>query len=152
MLLFCQKTLYLGVINKKFTVYTNKYFRVTISIRYTDDDKILVREARGRVTFPDIYKSWQELITSGRLNDSLIGIINDFRELELDVTINDVNDILELIDENFDFFKNIKIAVVVDSYKNIVFPMIVEKISKKARIKPFSTIEAAEDWVKGIIE
>jgi hypothetical protein len=125
---------------------------VTISIRYTGDNKILVREARGRVTFSEIYNSWQDMITSGVLNASLIGIINDFRELELDASINDVNKILKLIDDNYDIFKNIKIAVVVDSYKNIVFPMMVEKISKRAAIKPFSTLKAAEDWVQGVIE
>jgi len=125
---------------------------VTISIRYTGDNKILVREARGRVTFSEIYNSWQDMITSGVLNASLIGIINDFRELELDASINDVNKILKLIDDNYDIFKNIKIAVVVDSYKNIVFPMIVEKISKRVAIKPFSTLKAAEDWVQGVIE
>jgi len=92
------------------------------------------------------------MITSGVLNASLIGIINDFRELELDASINDVNKILKLIDDNYDIFKNIKIAVVVDSYKNIVFPMIVEKISKRVAIKPFSTLKAAEDWVQGVIE
>jgi hypothetical protein len=30
--------------------------------------------------------------------------------------------------------------------------MMVEKISKRAAIKPFSTLKAAEDWVQGVIE
>jgi hypothetical protein len=125
---------------------------VTINLRYIDDGKILVREARGKLTFYDIYDSWLEMVNTGVLNSSLLGIINDFRELELTANINDVNRILELIEENIDTFQNIKIAVVVDSYKNIVFPMMVEKISKIARIKPFSTFEAAEDWMLGLIE
>jgi hypothetical protein len=125
---------------------------VTINLRYIDDGKILVREARGKLTFYDIYDSWLEMVNTGVLNSSLLGIINDFRELELTANINDVNRILELIEDNIDTFQNIKIAVVVDSYKNIVFPMMVEKISKIARIKPFSTFEAAEDWMLGLIE
>ena len=125
---------------------------MTINLRYIDDGKILVREARGKLTFYDIYDSWLEMVNTGVLNSSLLGIINDFRELELTANINDVNRILELIEENIDTFQNIKIAVVVDSYKNIVFPMMVEKISKIARIKPFSTFEAAEDWMLGLIE
>ena len=125
---------------------------MTINLRYIDDGKILVREARGKLTFYDLYDSWLEMVNTGVLNSSLLGIINDFRELELTANINDVNRILELIEENIDTFQNIKIAVVVDSYKNIVFPMMVEKISKIARIKPFSTFEAAEDWMLGLIE
>ena len=123
-----------------------------IYIRYIENNGILVREARGKVTFDELYVSWKDMITTEKLNASLFGIINDFRELEIDAKISDVNNILKLIDENIDVFKEIKIAVVVDSYKNIVFPMMVEKISKKAQIKPFSTFDAARDWILGEIE
>jgi len=125
---------------------------VGIYIRYIENNGILVREARGKVTFDELYVSWKDMITTEKLNASLFGIINDFRELEIDAKISDVNNILKLIDENIDVFKEIKIAVVVDSYKNIVFPMMVEKISKKAQIKPFSTFDAARDWILGEIE
>lgn len=123
-----------------------------IDLRYINDDKILVREIRGKVTFNDIFSSWQALIKDGWFAPSLIGVINDFREMELDAKVSDVNEILKLIDKNFDTFKGIKIAVIVDSYKNIVFPMMVEKLSKKVKIKPFSTFDAARDWVLGVIE
>ncbi len=123
-----------------------------IDLKYIDDDKILVREIRGKVTFKDIFSSWKELIKEGWLNPSLKGIINDFREMELDAKVSDVNEVMKLIDNNFDTFKGIRIAVVVDSYKNIVFPMMVEKLSKKVKIRPFSTFEAARDWIHGVIE
>ena len=123
-----------------------------IKLRYIDDGKILVREISGKVSFMDIFNSWQSLVKDGWLNTSLVGIINDFRDMELDAKVSDVKEVLKLIEKNYDVFKGIKIAVVVDSYKNIVFPMMVEKLSKRVKIKPFSTFEAAEDWISGIIE
>jgi len=125
---------------------------VKIKLRYIDDGKILVREISGKVSFMDIFNSWQSLVKDGWLNTSLVGIINDFRDMELDAKVSDVKEVLKLIEKNYDVFKGIKIAVVVDSYKNIVFPMMVEKLSKRVKIKPFSTFEAAEDWISGIIE
>ncbi len=122
-----------------------------IDLRYIDDDKILVREIRGQVTFNDIFKSWNTLIEDGWVNSSVIGVINDFRDMKLKARITDVNVVLKLINNNIDTFDGIKIAVVVDSYKNIVFPMMIEKLSKKVKIKPFSTFEAAREWVLGVI-
>ena len=123
-----------------------------INLRYIDDDRILVREIKGKVTFMDIFNSWQHLVRDGWLNPSLTGIINDFRDMELDAEVSDVKEVIGLIENNFDVFKGLRIAVIVDSYKNIVFPMMVEKLSKKVMIKPFSTFEAAQDWVSGVID
>ena len=100
----------------------------------------------------DIFNSWQHLVRDGWFTPSLTGIINDFREMELDAEVSDVKEVVKLIEGNFNVFQGIRIAVVVDSYKNIVFPMMVEKLSKKVEIKPFSTFEAARDWVSGAID
>ena len=123
-----------------------------INLRYIDDDRILVREIKGKVTFMDIYDSWQDIVRDGWLNLSLIGIINDFRGMELNAEVSDVQEIINLIESNQNIFKGLRIAVVVDSYKNIVFPMIVERLYKKVEIKPFNTFEAAHDWVRGVID
>ncbi len=121
-------------------------------IRYIDGNKILVREIRGKANFDEIYCSWKNLIENNDFNPSVIGMINDFRGIELDVKISDVNKIKILLEDNPQIFKSMKIAVFVDSFKNIVFPMVVEKLSKKATVRPFSTFEAAHDWILGIID
>ena len=122
-----------------------------INLRYIDNERILVRKIKGKVTFMDIFNSWQHLVSDGWLNPSIIGIINDFRDMELEANVSDVKEVVKLIEVNFDLFRGLRIAVVVDSYKNIVFPMMLEELSKKVEIKPFSTFEAAQDWVSGSI-
>jgi len=121
-------------------------------IRYIDDDKILVREIRGKADFSEIYNSWLDLIENNIFKPSLLGMINDFRGAELNVKVSDINRILQMLRENQHILGSIKIAVVADSSKTIVFPMIVEKTTKEFKVRAFSTFEAARDWVLGIIE
>lgn len=45
-----------------------------------------------------------------------------------------------------DLLKKIKIAVVCDDPKTIVFPTLGSKIAEELRIKPFSTMDAAVSW------
>ncbi len=121
-------------------------------IDYIDNDTILVRRVKGVADFNEIYCSWLDVISEGNVKQSTIGIINDFHGAELKMKITDVKRLLSLFEDNLDVFGTLKIAVVVDSYKNIVFPMMGEKLSKKINVRPFSTFDAARDWIIGTIE
>jgi hypothetical protein len=121
-------------------------------VKYIDEKKILVRAIRGKANFEEIYDSWKDLINKGYFAPPVIGMINDYCGAELKVDVSDIKKIKVLLEEYPEIFKTIKIAVVVDSFKNIVFPMIVEKVSKQANVRPFSTFEAARDWILDVIE
>ncbi len=121
------------------------------SVKYIDDNKILVRSIRGKADFKEIYDSWKDLIIDGYFNSSVTGMINDFCSAELDVDISDMKKINKLLDDYPEVFNGIRIAVVVDSFKNIVFPMVVEKVAKQANVRPFSTFEAARNWILDVI-
>jgi hypothetical protein len=123
-----------------------------IKVKYSEDGKILIREIRGKVSFSEVYDSWLDLLDKEAFKPPLKGMINDFRGADLEVNVTDTRSIISLLLENNHIFNDVKVAVIVDSYKNIVFPMIVEKIAKEANVKPFSTFEAAKDWILGIID
>lgn len=120
-------------------------------IKYIDDNSILLRKVRGRAEFSDIYCSWNDMIKNGEISPGIKGIINDFHNAELIMNISDVKKLINLFEENSDIFGGKRIAVVVDSYKNIVFPMVGQKFASKMEVRPFSTYEAAYDWVSGLI-
>ncbi|NPA36345.1 MAG: hypothetical protein GXO47_05800 [Chlorobi bacterium] len=115
--------------------------------RYIDDESILIRELKGEGDFKEIYNLWLRLIEEGGLRPDMKGVINDLREAGLLMDVHEIHKLIDLFEENIELFSRIKIAVVVSSYKNIVFPMVGNKISKKIQIKPFSTIEAARNWI-----
>ncbi len=121
-------------------------------IEYIDDDSIMVRRVRGKAEFSDIFCSWSDLIKNNEIKPAITGIINDFRDVELIMNIADVKKLITLFEENTDIFGGKKIAVVVDSYKNIFFPMVGQKFTSKMQVRPFSTYEAAYNWVKGLAE
>ncbi len=122
------------------------------SVKYIDDNKILVRSIRGKADFEEIFDSWKDLINEDYFAPPVIGMINDYCGAELKVDISDMKKIKVLLEDYPDIFKSVKIAVVVDSFKNIVYPMIVEKVSEQANVRPFSTVKAARDWILDIID
>ena len=121
-------------------------------LEYINEDKVLVRRVRGKADFDEIYCSWLDVISNYQVKPTTVGIINDFFGAELDMKIPDVKKLISLFESNVEIFGSLKIAVVVDSYKNIVFPMIGNKFSMKVNVRPFSTFEAALNWVMDINE
>ena len=121
-------------------------------LEYVNDDKILVRRVKGKADFNEIYCSWLEVISENSVKPTTVGIINDFFGAELEMKITDVKKLISLFESNIEVFGSLKIAVVVDSYKNIVFPMVGSKFSTKINVRPFSTYEYAHDWVLGLID
>ena len=121
-------------------------------LEYINDGKILVRRVRGKADFDEIYCSWLDVIAKKSVKPTTIGIINDFIGAELDMKITDVKKLISLFESNLEVFGLLRIAVVVDSYKNIVFPMVGGKFSVKINVRPFSTYESAHDWVMGFID
>jgi hypothetical protein len=82
------------------------------------------------------------------IKPGIIGVVNDIRDAELLMEVADLKKLIELFEEHIDIFGKTKMAVLVSSYKNIVFPMMGDKLTSKLNIKPFSTFDAAVGWIK----
>lgn len=46
-----------------------------------------------------------------------------------------------------EYLSKIKLAVICDNPRTIVFPSLGERKEKELKIKPFSTMDAAVDWI-----
>ena len=46
-----------------------------------------------------------------------------------------------------DYIKEIKLAVITDTPKTMIFPFLGEEQERELKIKPFATMEAAVNWV-----
>ena len=46
-----------------------------------------------------------------------------------------------------DYLSKIKLAVICDNPRTIIFPTLGERQEQELQIKPFSTMEAAVDWI-----
>lgn len=110
-------------------------------------DFILIKKFNGEVNVNDIIESWEYLRKNEQLiNTEIKGIINDLSDCELIMDMDSFKTLISYLKKQ-DFIKDIKLAVISESPKTIVFPILGEKNKSELKIKPFSTMEAAVNWI-----
>jgi hypothetical protein len=107
---------------------------------------VLVRKFHGKVNVEKIISSWNYLINNNLLTEKHLGVVNDLRDATLEMNTNCFQELINYMKENPIFLK-LKLAVVCDTPEKIVFPTLGEYTVKELWIKPFSTFEAAVEWV-----
>jgi len=114
-----------------------------------DDGKVLIRTFKGTITVDDIISSWKHILEQILILEKHKGVITDYRESDELSTIKfeDTKDIKKYIEENFEVFKNLKLAVVIDSPK-IVVPILFMDDFPQLNMEIFSTMRAAKHWIK----
>lgn len=112
----------------------------------THSDSILIRKFIGDVSVQDIIESWVDLKENGLIQSKLKGIVNDLRDCNLNMDMHSFKLVIKYLKSNSDIMV-LRHAVISDSPGIIVFPTLAEGQEKELRIKPFSTIESATEWI-----
>jgi len=107
---------------------------------------ILVRKFHGAVGVTDIISSWKYLLENKILNDEHLGVINDLCDCKLKMDQDCFKQLIGYL-KNSPVFLNLKLAVICDTPEKIVFPLLGEHSVRELHIKPFSTLDAAVDWI-----
>lgn len=109
-------------------------------------ESILIRRFQNEVKVSEIINSWNKLIISNKITPNLKGVINDLNCCSLQMNMDSFNKLITFLLNN-EVFHRIKLAVISNSPKNIVFPMMAELKASKLNIRTFSTIKAATLWI-----
>lgn len=121
-----------------------------MSIEYKNHElypeSILIREFVGKVSVNDIIESWDHIIANKLIKDSTRGIINNLLGCELQMDMDSYKVLIAYLKKQ-EYLKGIKLAVLCDDPRTIVFPALGERKEPQLRIKPFSTLDAAIKWV-----
>lgn len=107
---------------------------------------ILLRKFYGPIEIKDITDSWDYIIKNKILTESHKGVINDITNAELNMDIHNF-EILVTYLKGKEIFRNLKLAVVCDTPGKIIFPILGNSMHPDLKIKPFSTIHNAADWI-----
>lgn len=107
---------------------------------------IYVREFKGMVDVSEIIASWEDLLNNKLITKHIKGIINDLTECELRMDMDSFHNLIVYL-KGHDEFSKIKLAVISGDPKIIVFPTLGEQDAKGLKIKPFTTEEAAVEWI-----
>ncbi|MFK5878793.1 MAG: hypothetical protein QM478_04765 [Flavobacteriaceae bacterium] len=109
-------------------------------------ESILIRKFIGKVSSTDIIDSWDYLCKNKLIDKKIKGVITDLLECELNLDMESFKTVLDYMEKQ-DRLKEIKCPVISNDPKTIIFPFLGEKHKSKLKIKPFSTIEAATNWI-----
>jgi len=109
-------------------------------------EAILIRKFCGKVTVDDIIASWEYLLSNNLIKKELKGVINNLFECDLEMDLDSFDTLITYLLAHPEF-SDLKLAVVCDSPKKIIFPMMGENQVTELKIKPFSTVEAAINWI-----
>lgn len=113
-------------------------------------DTVLVRTFKGEVSTDDIIASWKHLIEHNLITKNIKGVLNDLEDCDLCMNMDGFRILMDYMKEQKPL-EGIKIAVVTNSPKRIIFPALGETNEKPLNIKPFSTFAAAVEWISGEI-
>lgn len=115
-------------------------------VEYIYKDNYLIRKFTGDINFQAVLNSWQYLVEHDLGKEEYIGIINDFSDASMKMELEELQQLLNYFKLNSEIFKKLKLAVIMTTPENVVFPIFAQKISN-FNIKAFSSLKSAEDWI-----
>ena len=108
---------------------------------------ILFKTYYGLITIEDIESSWNYAFKNDLIPKKIKGFILDYRNSNFNIRTDRYTAIADFYKKHIDVFGNFKIAILTAEPRDIVIPILVESLDEGYSSRPFSTIEAAIDWV-----
>jgi hypothetical protein len=112
-----------------------------------EQNGVIVRRFTGEVRIEDMIESWNRLLASYTNLRDYKGILTSFLDAEIKHEDQNLNVLIEFLKNYLDQLKDLKIAVVMDT-PMVTNTIILGQLVKSLQIKPFSTIEAAMQWIE----
>ena len=100
-----------------------------------------------QITLEDIETSWEYAFKNNLIPKETKGFIVNYKNAKFNMKINEYVGIANFYKNNLDVFGNYKIGIITTNPKDIVIPILVESLDQGYESKPFSTNEAAIEWV-----
>lgn len=114
---------------------------------YDSETKIMFKKHFGRITLESIIDSWNVAIGNVQIPLGVEGYLLDLTDAELCLNRGQEKILVEYFNERRVYFEATSLAVVVNTPREIIFPIIAESIPKIFALKTFSTKRAAVAWL-----
>jgi len=112
-----------------------------------EQNGVIVRRFSGEVCIEDMMESWKKLLASYTNLKDYKGILTSFLDAEIKHEDHNLNVLIEFLKNYLDQLKDLKIAIVMDT-PMVTNTIIVGQQVKSLQIKPFSTVDAAMQWIE----
>jgi hypothetical protein len=118
-----------------------------MEVTFHEQDGIIIRRFAGEVCFADMMESWEKLLDTYENLQDYKGILTTYLDADIKNEGTNLNVMVEFLRAYVDRLKNLKIAVV-ENTPLVTNTIIVSQRVKSLQIKPFSTVEAAMNWIR----
>jgi len=108
--------------------------------------RILCREFSEDASIRDVISSFEEIIDKNMLSDNTCGIITDLRGVKFEINPKIFKRVSGFLKNNPKLY-DYKLAAITDSPKQVVMVILANNVSSRLNAKPFSTYEAAVNWM-----
>lgn len=117
------------------------------SYYYDAESKIMYKSYFGEINIKDIESSWETASEQNLIPKNTKKFILDYREAMLKVKSTEHSTISDFYKTHPEIFNNALIAIVTDDPNNVVIPILVHEKDEGYISLPFSTMEAALEWL-----
>ena len=124
--------------------------RTGMSISYRRHDacpeSILIRDFEGKVSAAEIMESWSHVLDHRLIDKKVKGVVNNLTGCELLMDMEGFESLMAFLRDN-ESLRKIRQAVLCDDPKTIVYPVLGEYREHRLSIRPFTTMDAAVEWI-----
>lgn len=106
---------------------------------------VIIRRFYGSVEIHEVLDSFLHMKDS-LICKNVIGIVTDFETAKLNFRLPDIQKVIKHINSE-PMYEHIKLAIVVDTPGKTVFPIMAQTFLKNAKLKPFTTLKGAMQWI-----
>lgn len=132
----------LGYLEQRMTDQEGKFI-----FKFNKATGIFTKQHFGRVTVEDIVSSWEYAFENCLIPEGVTGFVVDFQKASLDMKIPDHLRVSGFYAKHLDILGGFKYAVLVSTPRDMVMPVLISTQDKGYITRPFSTLEAALDWL-----
>jgi hypothetical protein len=119
-----------------------------ITSYYDSKTGIFYKNYVGDVFFEDLFNSWEEVIQKKLIPKNVKKFIINYKKAKITFVFEKAVDIANFYKKHDDIFGNSKIAMVMETPDQVVFPHLVELENVTFTVKTFYTLEAAIRWLE----
>jgi hypothetical protein len=99
------------------------------------------------VLLEDIFKTWKKVIQNKEIPDNVKRFVISYKNAIINFPSEAVSEIARFYNQNVEIFNGVKIAMLMESPDQVVFPHLMEKEKVSFKINVFYTLEAAFRWL-----
>jgi hypothetical protein len=110
------------------------------------ENQVILRRFSGEVCIEDMIQSWDEIFTRYDDLETYKGIVTSFLEADIKHEDNNLNILVDYLKGYLGRIRGMKIAIVMDTPK-VTNTIIINQKMKHLHIRPFSSEEAALEWI-----